>query len=106
MCTEGVSYPAMNDETVQELLANPILDLIHKQVLMNLYSMEANNQLHEFKDVLPLYLSKDWSACEDILDTLVQAGLLKWTEEGIELTRTIRRREHTGQDRACRMFSD
>ena len=52
---------------------------------MNLYSMDANNQLHEFKELLPLYLSKDWSACEEILDTLVQAGLLNWTDNGIEL---------------------
>ncbi len=62
MCDVRVSFLAMNDEIVQELLANPILDLIHKQVLMNLYSMEAHNQLHEFKELLPLYLSKDWSA--------------------------------------------
>jgi hypothetical protein len=100
MCNVGVSFLAMNDDAVQELLANPILDLIHKQVLMNLYSMDANNQLHEFKELLPLYLSKDWSACEEILDTLVQAKLLKWTDNGIELTRTIPRQE---QDQACGM---
>jgi hypothetical protein len=100
MCDVGVSFLAMNDDAVQELLANPILGLIHKQVLMNLYSMDAHNQLHEFKELLPLYLSKDWSACEDILNTLVQAGLLKRTDNGIELTRTIPRRE---QDQACGM---
>lgn len=100
MCTEGVSFSAMNDGAVQELLANPILDLIHKQVFMNLYAMDANNQLHEYQELLPLYLSKDWSACEDILDTLVQAGLLKWTEDGIELTRPIRRHERKCQDHA------
>ena len=106
MCNEEVSFLAMNDDAVQVLLANPILDLVHKQVLLNLYSMDACNQLHEFKELLPLYLSKDWSACEDILGTLVQAGLLKWTEDGIELTRKIRRPEQTGQDRACGICSD
>ncbi len=102
MCNVGVSFLAMNDDAIQELLANPILDVIHKQVLMNLYSMDANNQLHEYKELLPLYLSKDWAACEEILDTLVQAGLLKWTDNGIELTRTIPRQE---QDQACGMAS-
>ena len=100
MCTEGVSFWAMNDDEVQALLANPILDLVHKQVLMNLYAMDAHNQLHEFKELLPLYLSKDWSECRDILDTLVQADLLKWTDNGIELTRSIPRQE---QDQACGM---
>jgi hypothetical protein len=103
MCTEGISHLVMNDETVQELLTNPILDLIHEQVLLNLYSMDANNQLHEYKELLPLYLSKDWSECEDILDTLVQAGLLNWTGNGIELTRPIRRQEQTGHEHACGM---
>ena len=98
MCTEGVSFSAMNDEAVQELLVNPILDFIHKQVLMNLYSMDASNQLNEFKELLPLYLSKDWSACEGILDTLAQAGLLKWTEDGIELTHRICREDLTSCD--------
>jgi hypothetical protein len=100
MCNVGVSFLAMNDDAIQELLANPILDVIHKQVLMNLYSMDANNQLHEYKELLPLYLSKDWAACEDILNTLVQAGLLKRTDNGIELTRSIPRQE---QDQACAM---
>jgi len=103
MCTEGVSFLAMNDESVQALLANPILDVIHKQVLLNLYSLDANNQLHEFRELLPLYLSKDWPACEDILDTLVQAGLLKRADNGIELTHPIHRQERSGHEHACGM---
>jgi hypothetical protein len=103
MCTEGVSFLAMNDEAVQALLTNPILDVIHKQVLLNLYSMDANNQLHEFKELLPIYLSKDWPACEGILDTLVQAGLLKRADNGIELIHPIHRHERTGHEQACGM---
>lgn len=86
MCIDGVSHLVMKDETLQRMLSNPALDLVHKQVLMALYSMDANNRLHECLDLLPVYLSAERSYCEGILNTLEQTGLLERTKDGIALT--------------------
>lgn len=89
MCMDAISHMLMNDETIQNKLANPILDLIHKQVLMALYSMDAENRLHEYRQMLPVYLSTDWLNCERILDVLEEAGLLTRTSGKIDLTYRI-----------------
>ncbi len=89
MCMEGMNCFAMNDPAFQKVMSNPALDLIHKQVLMTLYSMAANKCLQEYKELLPVYLSADWSRCETILETLERAGLLTRTEHGIQLTHQI-----------------
>jgi hypothetical protein len=89
MCMEGMNCLAMTDEAFQKLMSNPALDLVHQQVLMSLYSMAASKCLHEYKELLPVYLSSDWSRCESILEALERAGLLTRTEQGIELTYKI-----------------
>lgn len=86
MCVEGMNCLAMTDEAFQKVMSDPALDLIHKQVLMTLYSMAVNKCLHEYKELLPVYLSAEWSRCETILETLERAGLLTRTQHGIELT--------------------
>ena len=58
MCIDGVSHLVMNDETIQALMANPILDLIHKQVVMSLYAMDANHQLSTYKKRSPCTLAR------------------------------------------------
>ncbi len=89
MCTDGVSLAVMNDERIQQALASPLLDLIHKQVLFALYSMDAAGNLDEYPQVLPLYLSVDASRCEAILSTLEQAGLITRTQGTLELTHKV-----------------
>ena len=86
MCMEGMNCLAMSDEAFQKLMSNTALDLVHKQVLMTLYSMAARKCLHEYKELLPVYLSAEWSRCETILETLERAGLITRTEHGIEFT--------------------
>jgi len=66
----------MNDAAIQEKMSNPILDLVHKQVVMVLYSLEISNRLETYKEVLPVYLSADWTTCSEVLDTIERAGLL------------------------------
>jgi hypothetical protein len=89
MCMEGMNSFSITDDAFQKLVSNPELDLVHKQVLMSLYSMAAIKCLHEYKELLPVYLSSDWSHCETILETLERAGLLSLTEHGIELTHKV-----------------
>lgn len=89
MCIDGVGHLVLGNETIQEKMANPILDLVHKQVVMTLYSLDANHRLDEYKEILPLYLSTDWSGCSAILDAIEQAGLISRTEQGITLTHRI-----------------
>lgn len=89
MCIDGVGHLVLGNETIQEKMANPILDLVHKQVVMTLYSLDSSHRLNEYKEVLPLYLSIDWSGCSAILDTIEQAGLISRTESGISLTHPI-----------------
>lgn len=90
MCVDGASRLVMDNPTIQNLMSNPILDIIHKQVVMTLYSLEADHCLHEYEKMLPVYLSLDWPQCSEILDTIEQAGLLARTEDGIALTYPIR----------------
>ena len=91
MCTDGVSLIVMNDEDIQQLMSNPILDVIHKQVVMTLYSLDANDGLQDYKRMLPLYLGMDWDVCQKILDTIEKAGLLFRTSDGIALTHPVQR---------------
>ncbi len=89
MCVDGVSRLVMGNPTIQNLLSNPILDIVHKQVVITLYSLAADNSLHEHEKMLPVYLSVDWAQCSAILDTIEQAGLLTRTKDGITLTHPI-----------------
>ncbi|HMK35367.1 MAG TPA: hypothetical protein VK463_09895 [Desulfomonilaceae bacterium] len=89
MCMDAVGPLVLQDPTVQELMSNPILDFVHKQVVLTLYSLNANHRLQEYKEVLPVYLSQEWSKCAEILDTIQKAGLLVQTADGIHLTHPI-----------------
>jgi len=80
----------MDDETIREKIANPLMDIVHQQVVMVLYSLDANGQLNQYKEMLPLYLSEDWSKCEAILDVIEKAGLLVRTDQGLQLTHPVR----------------
>jgi hypothetical protein len=86
MCVDGISRLVMDDQTIQNLMSNPILDIVHKQVIVALYSLAADHCLHEYEKILPVYLSTDWAQCSAILDTIEQAGLLTRTSDGINLT--------------------
>ncbi|AFM27291.1 hypothetical protein [Desulfomonile tiedjei] len=90
MCVDGVSHLVMNDETIQALMANPILDLVHKQVVMSLYAMDSNHELSTYKEMLPLYLGTDWESCEAILKAIEKAGLLTRTPDGIALVHPVK----------------
>jgi hypothetical protein len=89
MCVDGVSRLVMGNPTIQDLLSNPILDIVHKQVVITLYSLAADHCLHEYEKMLPVYLSLEWAKCSAILDNIEQAGLLTRTEDGIALTYPI-----------------
>ena len=89
MCMDGVGQLLMNDEAIQEKMANPILDIVHKQVVMLLYSLEANKQLGQYQALLPVYLSADLPTCDAILDVIQEAGLLTRTDGGIRLTHPV-----------------
>ena len=89
MCTDGVSLVVLNDERIQQAMADPKLDFVHKQVLLTLYSMQAAGNLDEYEQMLPLYLSSDWAKCEGILGVLEQVRLISNHGPGIELTYKI-----------------
>jgi hypothetical protein len=98
MCIDSVGHLVMQDETVQKLMANPILDLVHKQVIMTLYSLDSLGRMDDHKSMLPVYLGQDWSKCSSILDTLVEAGLLARSGERISLTHPI---QSSGEHHSC-----
>ncbi len=76
MCTASVGDIIMENALIQELMAKPDLDLIHKQVLITLYALDSQKRLDDHKTMLPIYLSMDWKNCEEILRTLESAGLI------------------------------
>lgn len=86
MCIDGISHHVLADPTIQRLMANPIIDFVHHQVLMALYSLENTDRLAEYKQVLPVYLQKDWSGCDEILSALEHAGLIARAGDEIRLT--------------------
>jgi hypothetical protein len=79
----------MEDENVRELLADPRLDLIHHQVVMTLYSLDAGGRMADYREILPLYLSVDWDRCSELLETLENVGLISRTGDSIVLTHRI-----------------
>jgi len=85
MCFDSVSYMLLQDERFMELVAHPELDLVHKQVIMALYSLEAGHQLDDYRETLPVYLSMNWDTCSQILDVIEHAGLIHRDESGITL---------------------
>jgi hypothetical protein len=97
MCMDSVGHLVMEDETIQRLMSNPILELLHKQVILTLYSMDADHRLNECRELLPIYLSQDWDRCCEILNTIQAAGLLVRKADEIRLTHPI---ETDGMD-AC-----
>ncbi|MGC8658919.1 MAG: hypothetical protein ACP5U1_07570 [Desulfomonilaceae bacterium] len=86
MCTTSVGDVIMGNEMIQNLMANPALDLIHKQVLMTLYALDAQKRLRDYKIMLPVYLATDWQNCEQILNTLASNGLIKIDHESISMS--------------------
>jgi hypothetical protein len=89
MCTDGIGHLVMSDETIQELLANSTLDLVHKQVVMTLYSMEAGKTLSDYKRMLPIYLGMNWQRCSEILREIEKTGLIEWTDAGITILHPV-----------------
>ncbi len=89
MCTDAITPVIFENRAIMEKMSNPILDFVHKQVVITLYSLEASRRLEEYREVLPMYLSKDWSECEAILRTLEQAGLVSLDSEGVALTHRV-----------------
>lgn len=90
MCMDGACRFIMQDENVQRLMSDPRLDLIHKQVVMMLYSLDAGDRLGEYREVLPIYLSLTWDKVAEILRTLEDAGLVILTPDRLLLTHPIK----------------
>ncbi|MCA1961396.1 MAG: hypothetical protein LDL33_11440 [Desulfomonile sp.] len=89
MCMDAVSHLVMQDEKIMELMSNPELDLIHKQVVMMLYALDAEGKLSEAEEMLQLYLSVDRDRCSGILAAIERAGLLGRVGDEIRLTHPI-----------------
>jgi hypothetical protein len=89
MCTDGVSQLVLEDEVIGEKMANPVLDIVHKQVVMMLYSLDASRQLDRYRELLPLYLSMDWTQCAEILHAIETAGLVVHSDNGIQLVHPV-----------------
>jgi hypothetical protein len=100
MCVEGVGTLVMQDEKVQLLLSDPRMDVIHKQVVMTLYSLDIGGRLAEVREVLPLYLSMEWSACREILETIERVGLVSLVDGKVSLTYPISP-DHGSQECLC-----
>ena len=89
MCMDGVSSLLFADEVIMEKMANPMLDFVHKQVIMTLYAWDAAGTLDKVRELLPVYLAKDWQQCQDILRIIQEAGLVNLTEDGIALVHPL-----------------
>ncbi len=96
MCIEGGGRLLFSDAKLQELMADPRLELIHKQVLLQLYSMEAAGRLHEYREILPLYLSLEWPRCVEILAVLEDAGLVARNGNRIRMVHQIKSEDSPG----------
>ncbi len=89
MCTASVAGLIFADEEIQRLLANPLLDMIHRQVVLTLYGLDLDHKLHEYESLLPVYLGVSPEECSAIIEKIVQAGLVAHSENGLVLTRPL-----------------
>lgn len=94
MCMDAVSHLVMQDEKIMKLMDNPELELVHKQVVMILYALDAAGKLHEVEEVLPRYLAVDRDRCLQILAAIERAGLLSRLGGGIKLTHPVAASDH------------
>ena len=89
MCTASVGNLLIYDERIQELMNKPEMDIIHKQVVMTLYSLALSKKLDECDKLLPVYLGLDSDVCREILITIEKAGLIENKDGKISLTYPI-----------------
>lgn len=85
MCTTGISFQVMSNPKIQEIVKREKLDYLHQQVIMVLYTLQHEKRLHDYRDMLPIYLGRDWEACEELLGVLESAGIVELSPECIEL---------------------
>jgi hypothetical protein len=89
MCTASVGNILVYDDHIQELMNKPIMDIVHKQVVMTLYSLALSKQLDNYEKLLPVYLGIPVEECRAILGTIEQAGLIEIANGRIRLTHPI-----------------
>ncbi|MGB9617153.1 MAG: hypothetical protein ACP5M0_14020 [Desulfomonilaceae bacterium] len=85
MCTTGISFQVMTNPIIREIVVRANLDFVHQQVIMVLYTLQHEKRLDQYAQVLPLYLGKDWSACERLLADLEAAGVVRRSSGGVDL---------------------
>lgn len=85
MCTTGISFQVMTNPIIRDIVVRANLDFVHQQVIMLLYTLQHEKRLDQYAQVLPLYLGKDWSACEQLLADLEAAGVVRRSNGGVEL---------------------
>ncbi len=89
MCTASVGNVLVYDDHIQELMNKPFMELIHKQVVMTLYSLSLSKRLDEYQKLLPIYLGLSLEECKKILETIEQAGLIEHSDGQLRLTHPI-----------------
>jgi hypothetical protein len=89
MCTASVGNILVYDDQLQELMNKPTMDIVHKQVVMTLYSLALSKRLDEYEKLLPVYLGLSLEECRKILVTIEQAGLIESTDGKIRLTHPV-----------------
>ncbi len=89
MCTASVTALIFADEEIQRLMANPILDMVHRQVVLTLYGLDADHRLDEYESLLPVYLSLSPEQCSGVIDRIEQAGIVARSDDGLVLTHPL-----------------
>ncbi len=89
MCTTGISYQVMSNPLIRDIVVRDNLDFLHQQVIMVLYTLQHEKRLDQYAQMLPLYLGKDMTACEQLLADLESAGVVRRSGGGIELLHEI-----------------
>ncbi|MEW6348531.1 MAG: hypothetical protein AB1646_05680 [Thermodesulfobacteriota bacterium] len=86
MCTASVAGLIFEHEEIQRLLANPILDMVHRQVVLTLYGLDADRRLDEYQSLLPVYLNMSPEECSAVMEKIEKAGLVVRSGNGLALT--------------------
>lgn len=85
MCTDSVSHLVLQDGRIQALLMDPRLDIVHKQVVLSLYSLNGSPTLTELEQILTVYLGQDWAQCMDILRSIEAVGIIRLQGERVTM---------------------
>jgi hypothetical protein len=70
-------------------MEHPEMDVIHKQVVVALYSIQAEGRLDEYRRWLRIYLGVGPDKLAELLTVIERAGIIDRSDSGVRLVHEL-----------------